>query len=115
MTRCPGMRFTPDGRTLVTSGQDGQVLAWDVDRRTIAERFTGHSRAVDGLDLAADGRTMFTGSVDSSAILWDLAGDRRLDRRFAVGAPSSPVHAERDHGEPRSPHARGDPQRRGWT
>ena len=81
------MRFTPDGRTLVTSGQDGQVLAWDVDRRTIAERFTGHSRAVDGLDLAADGRTLLTASLDARAILWDLAGDRRLDRRFAVGAP----------------------------
>ncbi len=52
------MRFTPDGRTLVTSGQDGQVLAWDVDRRSIAQRFAGHSRAVDGLDLTADGRTL---------------------------------------------------------
>ena len=26
-----------------------------------------------------------TGSLDTRAILWDLAGDRRLDRRFAIG------------------------------
>ena len=81
------MRFTPDGRTLVTSDQDGRVLAWDVDRRSISQRFTGHSRAVDGLDLTADGRTLLTASLDARAILWDLAGDRRLDRRFPVGAP----------------------------
>ena len=35
------LRFTPDGRTLVTSGQDGQVLVWDVDRRSIASALPG--------------------------------------------------------------------------
>ena len=80
------MRFTPDGRTLVTTGSDGQVLAWDVERGTVAQRFAGHSRgAIDGLDLTRDGRTLITGSVDRRAFLWDLAGDRRLDRRFVVG------------------------------
>ena len=80
------LRFTPDGRTLVTAGHDGQVLVWDVDRGTVAQRFVGHSREVDGLDLTADGRTLITASIDGRAILWDLAGDRRLDRRFPVGA-----------------------------
>ena len=81
------MRFTPDGRTLVTTGGvDGQVLAWDVERGTVAQRFAGHSRgAIDGLDLTRDGRTLITGSVDRRAFLWDLAGDRRLERRFPVG------------------------------
>jgi WD40 repeat protein len=79
------MRFTPDGRTLVTAGEDGQVLAWDVEGGSVAQRFAGHSREVDGLDLTADGRTLLTASLDGRAILWDLAGDRRLDRRFPVG------------------------------
>ena len=79
------MRFTPDGRTLVTTGQDGHVLAWDVGQGTVAQRFAGHSDAIDGLDLTRDGRTLITGSVDSRAFLWDLAGDRRLERRFPVG------------------------------
>jgi WD40 repeat protein/DNA-binding SARP family transcriptional activator len=79
------MRFTPDGRTLVTSGGDGGVLAWDVERRTVDRQFAGHTREVHGLDMTADGRTLFTGSSDTRAILWDLAGDRRLDRRFAIG------------------------------
>jgi WD40 repeat protein len=79
------MRFTPDGRTLVTTGMDGQVLAWDVERRTVVERFAGHTRPIDGLDMTRDGSTLITASEDTRAILWDLAGDRRLDRRFLVG------------------------------
>ena len=32
------MRFTPDGRTLVTAGELGQLSTWDVERGAIAER-----------------------------------------------------------------------------
>ena len=79
------MSFTPDGRTLVTSAEGGQLFAWDVERGRIAQRFAGHTGDVDGLDLTGDGRTLITAGADARAILWDLAGDRRLDRRFAVG------------------------------
>ena len=81
------MRLTPDGQTLVTSAEVGQLFAWEVERGSIAQRFAGHSGDINGLDLTADGRTLITGSNDTRAILWDLAGDRRLDRRFAVGRP----------------------------
>jgi WD40 repeat protein len=79
--------FTPDGGTLLTSGNDGQVIAWDVDRGRVGERFTGHSGEVWGLDVTGDGRTLMSSATDGRAIVWDLAGDRRLDRRFTVGAP----------------------------
>jgi WD40 repeat protein/DNA-binding SARP family transcriptional activator len=79
--------FTSDGGTLVTSGNDGQVIAWDVDRGRVAERFSGHSGEVWGLDVTADARTLVTSATDGRAIVWDLAGDRRPDRRFPVGAP----------------------------
>jgi WD40 repeat protein len=79
------MRFTPDGRTLVTSAERGQLFAWDVERGGIAQRFAGHTGDIDGLDLTGDGRTLISAGADARAILWDLAGDRRLDRRFAIG------------------------------
>jgi WD40 repeat protein/DNA-binding SARP family transcriptional activator len=79
--------FTPDGGTLVTAGNDGEVTAWDVERGRIAERFTGQRGEVWGLDVTADGRTLVTSATDGRAVVWDLAGDRRLDRRFTVGAP----------------------------
>ncbi len=78
------LRFTPDGRTLVTSGEIGDLYRWDVGRGAVAERLSGHTGQIDGLDIAVDGRTLFTASADTRAILWDLAGDRRLDRRFTV-------------------------------
>jgi WD40 repeat protein/DNA-binding SARP family transcriptional activator len=89
------MRFTTDGQTLITASANGRLLAWDVERRTIAQRFAGHSDAIDGLDMTGDGGTLITGSVDTRAILWDLGGDRRLDRRFAVGRPFRPQFAVR--------------------
>jgi WD40 repeat protein/DNA-binding SARP family transcriptional activator len=79
------MRFTRDGRTLVTSGEQGQLFAWDAERGSIAQRFEGHTGGIGGLDITRDGRTLITASDDTRAILWDLVGDRRLDRRFAVG------------------------------
>ena len=37
------MSFTPDGRTVVSSGADGDVIAWDVERGELRETFSGHS------------------------------------------------------------------------
>jgi WD40 repeat protein/DNA-binding SARP family transcriptional activator len=79
------IEFTPDGRRLVTADRAGQLYVWDVERGTIAQRLPGHTREISGLDISPDGRTLFTGSNDTRAILWDLAGNARLDRRFAVG------------------------------
>ena len=61
------------------------MLVWSIERGTIAQRLSGHSDAIEGLDMTADGRTVVTASTDTRAIVWDLAGDRRLNRRFAVG------------------------------
>ena len=38
------MRFTPDGRTLVTSGADGELIVWDVARGEIRETLSGHAK-----------------------------------------------------------------------
>jgi DNA-binding SARP family transcriptional activator/WD40 repeat protein len=77
------MAFTPDVRRLVTAG-NGQVIVWDITRGAIAELLAGHSGSIWGLDLSSDGRTALTAAWDGRAIVWDLAGDRRVDRRFAV-------------------------------
>ena len=72
------------------------MLVWDVEQGTVAERFAGHSDAIDALDMTRRRTHADHGLVGQSrAILWDLAGDRRLDRRFAVGRRfSRRLHAE---------------------
>jgi WD40 repeat protein len=82
------MRFTPDGRTLVTSAEDGPLIVWDVARGEIRETLSGDERdTVWGLQVAPDGRSVYSAGHDGRAIIWDLAPDRRLDRPFDAGPP----------------------------
>jgi WD40 repeat protein/DNA-binding SARP family transcriptional activator len=79
------MRFTPDGRTLVTSGADGVLLVWDVARGAIRGRLTGHAKGeVYALHVSSDGRSLYSAGHDKRAFAWDLAGDRSLVRPFTV-------------------------------
>ena len=41
--RAIALRFTPDSRTLVSADEAGQLIAWDVASRAIAQRFPGTS------------------------------------------------------------------------
>jgi WD40 repeat protein/DNA-binding SARP family transcriptional activator len=82
------VRFAPDGRTVVSSGADGNVIAWDVERGELRETFSGHGEGdIWGLALSSDGRTVYSAGSDGRAIVWDLAGDRRIVRPFEAGRP----------------------------
>jgi WD40 repeat protein len=79
------MRFTPDGRKLLTAGQDGDIIVRDIPSGDIRERLSGHGKGVvSGLAISEDGRTAFSAGEDERAFMWDLAGDRSLVRPFAV-------------------------------
>ena len=67
------IEFTPDGRTIVTADDGGELFVWDVERGAIAQRLAGHHSGIDGLDITGDGRTLITASIDTRAILWDIA------------------------------------------
>jgi WD40 repeat protein len=82
-----GVAFTPDGRSVVTVGNDSRILTWDVAtasvRTTLEETIDLPLR---GPVLSADGTTAYTTDRNRDIIIWDLHGDRRLDRPFAAGA-----------------------------
>ena len=77
------LAFSPDGRTIVSSGLDGAVTIWDTASGAPRETLRGHSGAAQQPAFSPDGETLYTASVDGTAIAWDLAGDRGLGRRFA--------------------------------
>jgi WD40 repeat protein/DNA-binding SARP family transcriptional activator len=82
------MTFTRDGRTLVSSGADAKVFAWDVERGELRETFSGHGDGdVWGLAVSSDGRTAYSAGDDARVIVWDQAGGRRLIRPFDAGRP----------------------------
>jgi WD40 repeat protein/class 3 adenylate cyclase/molybdopterin-guanine dinucleotide biosynthesis protein len=80
-----GIGYAPDGRSLVTVGDDRDVIVWDVASRAVRERLHGHGGRIFGPAFSPDGNTVFTASLDGTIIVWDLAGDRRLGRVSSVG------------------------------
>jgi WD40 repeat protein/DNA-binding SARP family transcriptional activator len=80
------LEFTRDGRTLVSSGDKGDVVIWDLARGNVRERLAAHHPSENtALAIAPDGRTLYTAGTDARMAIWDLAGSRRLDRHFPAG------------------------------
>jgi len=73
--------FSPDGKTVVSTGRDGAVILWDVGSATLRETLRGHSRDVQQAVFSPDGDTLYTASHDGTAIAWDVSRDR--DRGLA--------------------------------
>ncbi|MFI1829340.1 WD40 repeat domain-containing protein [Streptomyces sp. NPDC020412] len=67
------MAFSPDGRTLATSHQDGTVRLWNVADRTPGHVLRGHAEKARWAVFSPDGRTLATADDGSSTIrLWDV-------------------------------------------
>jgi WD40 repeat protein/class 3 adenylate cyclase len=81
--RVESVGFTPISE-VVTTGDDGQVLVWDVSSHTVIATFAGHGGSV--IAQATDGQTLYTASLDGTIFAWDLSGTRRFGRAFTAGS-----------------------------
>jgi WD40 repeat protein len=74
-THLPLGRMTavsPDGTTLVTANDSGQVRFWSIDSlRERAPMSNAHSGLVSSIEFSPGGEMMATGSFDGSVRLWD--------------------------------------------
>lgn len=70
----------PDGKRVVSAGNDGVVFLWDLETGTLVYRFEGHQGAIIGLTLAPDGRWLASLGADKEIIVWDVE-QRKLLRR----------------------------------
>jgi WD40 repeat protein len=65
-----GVAFSPDGKALYTADTVGNLLRWDLDKRTVAFRFPQVHAAIERIALSADGSTL--ASTDGThTVFWD--------------------------------------------
>jgi hypothetical protein len=79
------LRFSPDGRMLLTTDGDGGVHLREVATGKERRRLAGHLACeVAAAALSDDGRLLASGGYDSQALVWDLTG-RTPDGRWRTG------------------------------
>ena len=81
-----GAGFSPDGRTLVTTGNDQQLSIWNVATASVSRSLGGAGVPLRGPVLSADGSAAFTTDRNREVVVWDLSGDGSLVRPFAAGS-----------------------------
>ncbi|HJQ22915.1 MAG TPA: serine/threonine-protein kinase [Blastocatellia bacterium] len=63
--------FSPDGRLLVSVGEDKQVIVWDFARRERLATFNDHTDWISAVAFSPDGKWFATASFDRTVIVWD--------------------------------------------
>src|SRR5262249_52153837 len=75
--------YTPDGRRLLTAGEDKAIRLWDIKTAKTVIRYPGHTGGVTSLAMAPNGERFLSGSQDHTLRLWDIDSGQEI-RRFGA-------------------------------
>lgn len=66
------VRFSPDGKTLASSGADRMIKLWDVETGKLIKTLEGHTHHVTAIAWNVNGRELASGSADASVKIWNV-------------------------------------------
>ena len=69
---------TPDGRIVITAGDDGKVRFWHAEDGKVSQELSIHDQPVLALAISPKGDRLLTGSADKTAKVLELPGGRVL-------------------------------------
>ena len=73
--------FSPDGKYIISGGNDATIRLWEVHTGRELRVFEGHLAAVTSIAYSPDGRFVVSGSEDMTLRLWDVTNGKEI-RRF---------------------------------
>ena len=72
------VQFTPDGRGLVTGGEERTVKIWDSATGGVLHTLRGHTGDVLCVAVSRDGRWVASAGEDTTVRLWDASSGKPL-------------------------------------
>jgi WD40 repeat protein len=77
-TSVNSVTFSPDGRYVLTCGDDNTVRLWGAQTGRLLRVFRGHTDAVNSAVFSPDGRRVLSVSNDGTARVWDAGTGKQL-------------------------------------
>jgi WD40 repeat protein/serine/threonine protein kinase len=76
-------RFSPDGNTIATGGDDGEICLWDGRTGAARARLAAHAGAVQAIEFSSDGGRFASAGSDGIVCLW--TADAKIPVRVLRG------------------------------
>jgi WD40 repeat protein len=72
------VRFSLDGKMLVTTSKDGTARVWTTNNWTTVTVFSEHTGSVNDAAFSPDGKLVVSASADNTAMVWEPVTGRRI-------------------------------------
>jgi|GEM_PF-1904142 len=78
--RVNAVAFSPDGKTVLTGGEDGRVRFWRTDNGEPIGKALPHNNSVLAVAFSPDGKRILTGSSDRTARFWRADSGEQISK-----------------------------------